>query len=175
MVAVQSHSVLNTPFLVVSLVQHTFTTLLPLPAPEGAPDVSDCIWRSPMLYDEQLGIMLLLQRIVEHFAAASLTIDHTRSFDAVRMVVPACVAAVADVVMRQLATDEPSQVCIHLRGEGTTKRSGFALSAAQLATQSASVWVHTAELNTARSRVLDYFAAQEALPKIFGWERTEAL
>ena len=169
MVAVQSHSVLNTPFLVVSLVQHTFTTLLPLPAPEGAPDVSDCIWRSPMLYDEQLGIMLLLQRIVEHFAAASLTIDHTRSFDAVRMVVPACVAAVADVVMRQLATDEPSQVCIHLRGEGTTKRSGFALSAAQLATQSASVWVHTAELNTARSRVLDYFAAQEALPKIFGW------
>ena len=61
-----------------------------------------------MLYAQQLDLMLLLKRIIEHFVSSVFTVDHTRALDAVRMVVPACIAAVADVVMRQLAVDIPS-------------------------------------------------------------------
>ena len=160
--AVQSHSVHNTNFLKVALLQHTFTHLLPMPRPEGASVgavfAEQCLWRTPMLYDQQLGILLLLQRLIEHFAASTLSVDHTHSLDGVRMAVPACVAAVADCVMRQIATDKPSRVCVHLRG--THERKGFSIGSAALAKQSADVPVHTAELNTARTCVLDYFGEQ---------------
>ena len=138
-----------------------------------------------MLYDQQLGLLLLLQRICEHFAASALSLDHTKSLDGVRMVVPACIAAVADAVMRQLAIDKPSRVCVHLRGgdtpsaaggaAGKSKRTGFAISSAALMTQSTTIPVHTPELNTARTCAIDYFAGQEALPKVFQWESSEML
>jgi thiol-disulfide isomerase/thioredoxin len=175
--AVQAHSVLNTNFLKVGLIQHTFTCVLPMPKPEGdkvgAVFPQQCLWRTPLLYDQQLGILLLLQRILEHFAASVLSLDHTRSLDAVRMVVPACIAAVADVVMRQIATDEPSRVCLHLRG--THEHKGFTIGSGALAKQSSHVPVHTPELNTARACVLDYFDAQSSLPQIYAWENTGAL
>ena len=235
LVAVQAHCVKNTCFLKVGLIQHTFTQLLPLPLPEGDPRAGGCLWRSPLLYAQQLDLMLLLQRIIEHFAASIFSIDHTRSLDGVRMVVPACIAAVADCVMRQLAIDIPSEVCMHLRGGtprgGAASRGGtggaggggsnggsaaagggsgegdggaagdggagggggagksgkpskgspnkpskgYALGAAALARQSAVVPVHTPELNTARTCALDYFHAQSAATRVFGWEKTERL
>ena len=174
-IAVQSHCVLNVNFIKVALIQNTFTALLPLPKPDWAADVASCCWRTPMLYDMQLGILLLLQRLVEHFAASVLSLDQTRSLDGVRTVVPACIAAVADVVMRQLASDKPSRVCVHLRGDGSKKFPGFSVGSAALSQQAATVQVHTAELNTARTCVLDYFAAQETMPKIFPWEKSESL
>lgn len=165
----QAHSVLNTNFLKVALIQHTFTCALPMPKPEGegvGAVLSEraCLWRTPMLYAQQLDLMLLLQRICEHFAASALSIDHTRSLDGVRMAVPACIAAVADVVMRQIATDKPSRVCVRLRG--THDSSGYTIGAAELARQAAAVPVHTPELNTARTCALDYFAAQASLPQV---------
>ena len=58
--AVQSHSVLNTNFLKIAVVQHTFTCLLPMPKPEGekvgAVFSKDCLWRTPMMYNHQLGL-----------------------------------------------------------------------------------------------------------------------
>jgi len=110
---------------------------------------------------------VLLQRIVEHFAAAAFTVDHTRAADAVRMVVPACIAAVADVIMRSEATDIASEACLHLRK--------FAISPAALARQAATVPACTPELSLAREGALDYFASLDRLPKIFEWQRTERL
>ena len=86
---VQSHTVLNTPFLIAALVQHTFTCLLPVPKPDGKDAERCCVWRCPMLHAQQLELMLLLQRLCEHFAAAAFALDHTMAFDGVRMVVPA--------------------------------------------------------------------------------------
>ena len=86
-----------------------------------------------MLYDQQLGVLLLLARIMEHFAAAALSLDHHPAIDAVRMVVPTCIAAVADVVMRQVATDIPSEVCMHLGGVGGD--AGYSLGSGALARQ----------------------------------------
>ena len=116
----QVHSVKNTNFLKIAMIQHTMTVLLPLPRPEGDPTAKECVWRSPMLYAQQMDAMLLLQRLVEHFAASVFGVDHTRSLDAVRMVVPACIAAVADCIMRQIAVDLPSEVCIHLSGRSSS-------------------------------------------------------
>ena len=112
---------------------------------------------------------------MEHFAAAAFSVDHTRSMDGVRMVVAACVAAIGDAVMRQVALDIPSEVCVHLRGDGTSKRPGFALGAAALAQQCAVVPVHTAELNVARTCCLDYFGAQAGHTRVWPWEKTERL
>jgi len=175
---VQSHSVLNTTFLIAALVQHTFTALLPMPLPDGKEAERTCVWRTPMLHAQQLELLLLLQRICEHFAAAAFSLDHTMSFDAVRMVVPAAIACVADVVMRQLATDKPSRVSVHLRGDkqGSAKRpGGFTFGTAALVEQLVTMPVHTAELNCTRTRVLDYFGAQKALAAIWMWERSQGL
>ena len=53
MTSAQSHSVLNTKLLIVALIQHTFTVLLPLPKPRKAEHASEseskCLWRTPML------------------------------------------------------------------------------------------------------------------------------
>lgn len=51
-----------------------------------------------------------LQRTIEHFAASVFACDHTMALDATRIVVPACIAAIADCVMSQVATDIPSEV-----------------------------------------------------------------
>ena len=204
-VFVQSHCVKNGHFHNIALIQYTFTQLLPLPKAAGNAAASNCIWlSSPLLYAQQLDLMLLLQRIMEHFVAAAFSVDHTRAMDGVRMVVPACIAAVADAVMHKVATDIPSEVCIHLaggvRGEvaaagdaakdkkngknGKAKgdkgavsvrveaRKGFGLSAGELAQQSAVIEVFAPEVNTARTAVLDYFAAQD-VHTILAWEKGE--
>ena len=110
---------------------------------------------------------------MEHFAASSLSIDHTRAMDGVRMVVAACITAVADVVMRQIATDKPSRACLRLRG--THDQKGFTIGSGALAKQSADMPVFSPELNSARTCALDYFSAQSTLPQIFAWERSDAL
>lgn len=54
--------------------------------------------------------------ISRHFAAASLSLKVTRSFDAVRMLTMSCLAALADVVMRVKACDTPSPCSLHYSG-----------------------------------------------------------
>ena len=180
--AVQAHSVHNTRFLKLSLIEYTFAQLLPVPVPVDRPGEAACLWRSPMKYEEQRTMLEVLSRIAEHFAATALSLNHTRSLDAVRMVVPACIAAAADCVMRQTATNKPSELCLHLAGISTTDaflgmeaHEGFALDAGALAAQSALVACNTLELNIARTHVLDYFGSMRALPKIFQWDRSKKI
>lgn len=54
-----------------------------------------------------------------HFAAASLSLKVTRSFDAVRMLTMSCLAALADVVMRVKACDTPSPCSMHYSGKAS--------------------------------------------------------
>ena len=194
LIAVQSHCVKNTQHLIFALIQHTFTQLLPMPQPQprkasaatedgaatldvhaadeplptkGEASGATCIWCEPMEYADQLDLLILLQRLIEHFAAAAFSLDHTRAADAVRMVVPACIAAVADCVLRQVASDIPSEASTHL--------VKYALSAGHLAKQSAGIAAHHAELNTARAACLDYFDSLAHLPRLFEWHRSERL
>ena len=47
--------------------------------------------------------MITLQRLIEHFAAAAMSIQQSRPFDAVCIVVPGCICAISDAIMRKIA------------------------------------------------------------------------
>ena len=88
--AVQRHCIKNTHFLIAAIVEHTFTQLVPLPLPETHPKAHESIWAQPILYAQQLDLLILLQRLMEHFAASVLSVAHTPATDATRMVVRPC-------------------------------------------------------------------------------------
>ncbi len=56
----------------------------------------------------QVELLLVLQRLTEHFAAATMSIEPTRPFDSVRIVVCGCICAIADSLLRRHATNNPS-------------------------------------------------------------------
>ena len=65
----------------------------------------------------QVELLLSLQRISQQFAAAAMSIQQSRSFDAVCIITSGCLAALSDAIIRKLATDQPSEVCSHLMGK----------------------------------------------------------
>jgi len=136
-----------------------------------------CLWSSePMDYALQVEVLMTLQRLMEHFAAAAFSIQQCRPLDAVCIIVPGCITAIADCVMRQVAHDTPSEACTHLLGRTREGRQlgvpGFGISVATFADQTETIEVHTPELNLARAAVLDYFESPEQRRyfKIFTWE-----
>jgi hypothetical protein len=178
----QSETVKNSSFLRACLIEHVFVHVLPIPLPQpwnghredGANLNKDCIWAQSMTYSQQLDTMILLQRLMEHFASACFSLHNTKSFDAVRIVVAAAIAAVADSVMRRRASDIPSVVSTHLLGEtvrGDVEHAPYGIDTSSFAEQSETCEVHTPELNVARSSVLDYFSAQTKAIKIFSFEK----
>ena len=111
---------------------------------------------------------------MENFASAAFSLHPTKSFDAVRIVVAAAMAAMADSVMRRHASDLPSAVSTHLLGDtvhGEADHSPYGIDTSSFAEQSETCEVHTPELNVARSGVLDYFGAQTKTVKIFSFEK----
>jgi hypothetical protein len=140
-----------------------------------------CIWDQEISYELQVELMLTLQRLSEHFASASLSIQQSRPFDGVCITVMGCLAAVADAVMRQIAPDEAAEVSSHLSGRTAQGRQlghpGFGISAGTFASQTETIEVHSPELVIARTAVLDYFQspAQLRLKKIFSWEESYVL
>jgi hypothetical protein len=75
---------------------------LPLPLPLDHPQrASRCFWASEeMRYETQATLLRLLALVARHHAAASMCLELTRELDAARIVSMACLAAVADAVMR---------------------------------------------------------------------------
>lgn len=69
-----------------------------------------------MRYDTQADLLRLLSMVCRHFAACCFSIRVTRSFDAVRLVVVACLATLADAVMRISTSDIPSLLCLNYSG-----------------------------------------------------------
>ena len=168
----QKAIVKNSALLRACLIEHVFVHLVPVPQPPDSQQ--ECIWGQPLSYSQQLDMIILLQRVMEHFASAALSLHPTKSFDAVRIVVVACITALADSVLRRQASDNPSAVSTHLMGQsvhGDTLHAPYGIDASLFAKQSETCEVHTPELNIARCGVLDYFAAQQNTEKIFTWEK----
>ena len=87
----------------------------------------------------------VIHRLCEHFAAAAFSIQQTRSFDAVCVVVPGCICALSDAVLRRRATNHPSEVCTHLMGQTRDGKQlgnpGYGLSVSSFATQTETIEV----------------------------------
>lgn len=145
-----------------------------VPVPRPTDSQQKCIWAQPLSYSQQLDMVILLQRVTEHFASSALSLHPTKAFDAVRIVVMACITALADSVLRRRASDNPSAISTHLMGQsvhGVAMHTPYGIDASIFAKQSETCEVHTPELNIARCGVLDYFASQRNTEKIFTWEK----
>ena len=102
--------------------------------------------------------LLTLQRVIEHFVAATMSIQQSKSFDGTCVIVSGCIAAISDAVIRKVATDEPSEICCQLSGrtlQGTQLGvPGFGIAISTFATQCETIELHNAELSVARTRCL---------------------
>ena len=130
-----------------------------------------CIWDDSITYVMQVELLLSLQRISQQFAAAAMSIQQSRSFDAVCIITSGCLAALSDAIIRKLATDQPSEVCSHLMGKTIFNRQlghpGFGISISTFATQGDTIEVHCPELCIARTAVLDYFQSPDQVNQFY--------
>ena len=170
--------VANTYCVRVSLIQHLVTSVIPLPLPRDHPRRADrCFWaKEPMRYETQADLLRLLNMVCRHFACCCFSIRVTRSFDAVRLVVVACLATLADAVMRIAACDVPSLLCLSYNGDAEGPGEPFGFEVGSFAVESEDLQLSSPELHCARTRVLDYFIAQREVLEgervLFRFERT---
>ncbi|PRP79727.1 hypothetical protein PROFUN_12661 [Planoprotostelium fungivorum] len=169
LLAYQTTQIQYTHTLTVSLIQHMFTRVIPIPLSNNHPNSSQCMYRQPVRYETQLNLLRLLHHIALHFAACSMSIRVNRIFDASRILTMAALAAVTDAVARMRAFDIPSMFSLHLNGTPPPSPryffQPFGFDASVFRTQSQDLIFTTPELVVTRTRVLDYFTTQRELIK----------
>lgn len=169
LISVQQHCVKNRSYLKLSLIEHTFVKILPCPKPKSS--LVPCIWQTPMSYSLQLDICICLGRILEHFISAAFSLHNNKPLDAIKLIITGSIAAMVDVTIRHVSTDQTSEFCLHYIGQrGGGLGNGFGISMASFDTQSETIELHTPDLCVARQAILDYFYDQKSLKKIFNWE-----
>lgn len=155
----QSKLIRNSYTLRVCLIQHLFLRVIPLPLPINHPErKKKCFWQAQDIrYETQADILRLLNMLCRHFAAASLSVKVTRSGDAIRMLVHACIAVICDVIMRKIASDIPAQSSLHYSGEAKGPIQPFGFDMANFGEESEYLKLSLPEAAAARTQVLDYF------------------
>ena len=108
--------------------------------------------------DTQCELFLLLHLLTRHYGAATMSLKVTRSFDGARIVTLACIAAIADGLLRKVACDIPSQLSLHYSGQAPAPMcTPFYIDTNSFAAESACLKFVEPELATSRCMVLDYF------------------
>lgn len=163
----QRESVKNVAAQVLSLIQHVFTAVVPLPLPAGHSRIKQCMWQQNVRFDTQVDILRSVWLLSRHYCAACFSLTITSSFDGERVLTFACMTAVADAVVRMRASDVPSLMCLNIAGSAPPtdefEIKPFGVDAAAFIQLSEEMRFSTPELVTARTRVLDYFVAQRKL------------
>jgi hypothetical protein len=184
LLAYQKKTLKNTYLLRVSLIQHLFTAVLPVPLPLDHEEIDRCLWASvPIEYETQVDILKSIAMLTRHFSLCCLSLKVSRSFDAARVLTLACMATIADAVMRRRSCDVPSMFCLHYNGQGPPSprffRSPFGFDMGPFAVESECMKFSSPELVATRTRVLDYFVAQRRVVKdnhlIFQWDESPKL
>jgi hypothetical protein len=183
LISVQQHCVKNRNFLKLSLIEQTFLKVLPCPRPRNSSaSTSPCVWQTPMTYACQLDLCICMGRILEHFISAVYSLQNNKPLDAIKLIITGMIAAMVDVTIRHVSTDQTSEFCLHymgkravLAGGGVSEanagsENGYGISMASFDTQSETIELHTPELCVARAAILDYFDEQKSVKKIFNWE-----
>ena len=154
----QMRDMTNTYLVRVSLIQHLVTQVIPLPMPCTHPERGlRCFWATQeMRYETQADLLRLLNMVCRHFAACCFSIRVTRSFDAVRLVTVACLATIADAVMRIRTCDVPSLLCLSYSGTNDgppESRLPFGFEVGSFAVESEDLQLASPELHAARMQV----------------------
>lgn len=160
LISCQTTHIHHSYFLRVALIEHLFTSAIPLPL---APDHSNrfqCLYRQPLSYDRQVDILRSLMLITRHFSAATLSVRVTRTLDAIRTLTMACVAAVTDAIVRIQASDIPSHFSLHISGAAPGPVLPYGIDIGTFEIQSEFMTFTRPEYHIARTQVLDYFTAQ---------------
>lgn len=160
----QSDQISNSYVMRLALIQHLFLRVIPMPlTPQKA---AKCFWgqQEPIRYETQLEILRLLRVISCDFSAVSLSMQATRSVDAMRMLVMSVIAAIADTLLRQRAHDTPSLLSRHYAGTAEGPVSPFCIEFGAYAEESQNSLFTSPEAAIARTQVLDYFHPQRATP-----------
>ena len=145
-----------------ALIQHLFTRVIPLPLPDNHPEKQQrCFWATQNIrYADQADILRLLDMLCRQYCAVSLSLNVTRSFDAVRMLILGCMACVGDCVLRMTACDRPSKFSLHYAGNMAGPVQAFGFDMGYYAMESETACFTEPELTTARTQLLDYFYQQ---------------
>ena len=163
-----------------ALLSHLFIRVIPLPLPLGREDRKlQCFWAKtskPITHDTQAEILRWLSLLSRHFAAASLSIPLVPTADATRMLVFASITAIADAVLRKVASDVPSALSLHYSGDADGPGLPFALEMAHFEVESERSQLPAPHLAAGRTMLLDYFRscalAVPAEQHIFRFERS---
>jgi hypothetical protein len=110
-----------------------------------------------MRYETQQDILRLLNLLTRHYACAALSLKVTRSFDAERILTFACMASIADVVLRTSACDVPAASSLHYSGEAHGPVKPYCFDDGAFAMESQFLQYQSPEEMAVRTQVLDYF------------------
>jgi hypothetical protein len=184
-------SVQRGAFLRTSLIVSLFCHVLPMPLGEKsrAKPGQRCLWAEAQIeYAHQVEFSLLMRRLAQHFVGGVLSLQHTRRFNATKIIVLGAMNAMLDAVLRK-DTRGPegkafaSPVMLHLAGisdadlaktgESTETRAKHSVGAALFKVQCETLEIVHQELNVARAGILDYFGELEVPEsrELFAWER----
>lgn len=167
----QAENIKCTKLQTISFIMQLFTEVIPLPV-VGDPG---CIYTgiaTRISYADQLAILVVLQRISEFLSAATYSNFTNRAFHASRILVFACIATVADAIIRMHPYDTLSVITKHLRGGSNTNHGPYGLDVHVFSKQIMTTLLLTPAQFVARARVLDYFASLhiDSQNHIFSWE-----
>ena len=169
----------NTFCLRVGLITNLFTRVIPLPLAMDHPQrAAQCFWAGEgreMRYETQVDLLRLLSATARHFCACAMSLQVSRSFDATRILTLACMATIADAVLRKEACDVPSTLSLHYSGRALGPLKPFGVEMRQFATESALFLLPDPAMMIVRTQVLDYFHAQQRgvdeAHTLFKWEQ----
>jgi hypothetical protein len=129
-------------------------------APLTPDEEEPCLWDAPITYELQMEVVTTLRRLSQHFMAAAMSQQQSRSLDAICVTVCGCMSAIADAVLRRRAYDLPSEVCSHLLGQTRDGKQlgyyGFGISVGTFATQARNPGVRSFFFKYLSSRCLAY-------------------
>ena len=177
LLANQSELIPNSFALRSSLLVHLFVSVLPPPMPLNHPKRRErCFWASAVVkYETQAEIMRCLNLLLRHFAAASLSLAATRSYDAARLLTLASMATVADAAVRMRISDGASVFAAHYAGDALGPIEPFGFEMGPFAVEAEYLRFHCPERTARLTHVLDYFHAVRSVVHddhlVFRWER----
>jgi len=159
LLANQAGQIRNSILLRLSLLQHLFLQVLPIPLPIDSPEAAKglCFWGgAPWRHETQVEVLQDLRLLARHFATASLSVKNAREADAGRLCCLGSMLCIADAVLRATASDFPSPVSLHYSGAVAGPVAGFALDIGEFAIESETLLMTDPYLATARAQILEY-------------------